>query len=326
MQSIRLCDVTFGHSDASPLFSAVSIDIARGMTGVVGRNGCGKSTFLHLISGALTPAIGRVVRPPHALIHYAPQLDRVFDSLTHEARSADILLLDEPTNGHDRLSTDRLARRLKAFRGIALVVSHDRQLLDAITTRTIRIANGRAQMFDGPYSKARETWRLDEEAQRERYRLAKRARATVASSLESLRGEQSSADSARSKASRLKSPQDSDGREAGRKGAAYAAEAKWSRRVATTRGKLERSLQQKSTELPVFIAQSPKIAFRTIDSPTPIVFCHTGVVIARGDRVLITGRAAIGKTGFIQALVRSCRIPFDQLLYNSARAKRTGTG
>jgi ATP-binding cassette subfamily F protein 3 len=64
----------------------------------------------------------------------------------------DVLLLDEPTNHLDLATTEWLEEYLKAFPGACLIVSHDRYLLDAVTTRTLELAQGVIESYPGPYS------------------------------------------------------------------------------------------------------------------------------------------------------------------------------
>ena len=75
-----------------------------------------------------------------------------------------VLLLDEPTNHLDADARGLLVRSLERFGGIGLVVSHDRALLEELTTGTIRVHERRTTWYRGPYSTARDTWeRVDRE-------------------------------------------------------------------------------------------------------------------------------------------------------------------
>jgi ATP-binding cassette subfamily F protein 3 len=65
---------------------------------------------------------------------------------------SDILLLDEPTNHLDLPAILWLERWLKAYEGILLVVSHDRDFLDEICTRVAHIENEAVILFTGNYS------------------------------------------------------------------------------------------------------------------------------------------------------------------------------
>lgn len=58
------------------------------------------------------------------------------------ASEPDILLLDEPTNHLDVPMINLLEKRLKAFRGAILLVSHDRLFLTSVSTNTLWLRQG----------------------------------------------------------------------------------------------------------------------------------------------------------------------------------------
>jgi len=64
----------------------------------------------------------------------------------------DNLLLDEPTNDLDMETVVWLENYLANYQNTVLVVSHDRHFLDAVSTHTVDIDYGKAQMFAGNYS------------------------------------------------------------------------------------------------------------------------------------------------------------------------------
>ena len=68
-------------------------------------------------------------------------------------QSPDLILLDEPTNHLDIESILWLEDFLKNYNGAIIMVSHDRQFLDAITNRTIEIINQGVEDYRAPYSK-----------------------------------------------------------------------------------------------------------------------------------------------------------------------------
>ncbi|HZU53376.1 MAG TPA: ABC-F family ATP-binding cassette domain-containing protein [Holophagaceae bacterium] len=67
-------------------------------------------------------------------------------------RRPDVLVLDEPTNHLDPDQVERLQSWLQGFSGALLLITHDRQLLDAVVDRMIELENGRAVSYDGGYS------------------------------------------------------------------------------------------------------------------------------------------------------------------------------
>ena len=69
--------------------------------------------------------------------------------LTHPA---ELLVLDEPTNHLDLAAVAWLEHRLRAFRGGLVLVTHDRHLLDRITTRMLELDRGHAYVHEGGYA------------------------------------------------------------------------------------------------------------------------------------------------------------------------------
>jgi ATP-binding cassette subfamily F protein uup len=64
----------------------------------------------------------------------------------------DLLVLDEPTNHLDLGAIAWLEDRLAAFRGGLVVVTHDRYVLDRVTTRILELDRGRGYLHEGGYS------------------------------------------------------------------------------------------------------------------------------------------------------------------------------
>ncbi len=65
---------------------------------------------------------------------------------------SELLLLDEPTNHLDLDALVWLEAWLKKYPGTLLVISHDREFLDAVTNVTIHIENGQLTRYGGNYS------------------------------------------------------------------------------------------------------------------------------------------------------------------------------
>src|SRR5438477_7297503 len=91
----------------------------------------------------------------------------------------DLLLLDEPTNHLDLEAALWLERFLRRYRHSFILVSHDRQLLNAATTTTLHLDNGKLALYSGGFDAflrarreagARQT-ALAQRQQRERERL-----------------------------------------------------------------------------------------------------------------------------------------------------------
>ena len=66
---------------------------------------------------------------------------------------SDLLLLDEPTNHLDLDALVWLEAWLQRYQGTMIVISHDREFLDAVTQVTVHIENAKLNRYGGNYSK-----------------------------------------------------------------------------------------------------------------------------------------------------------------------------
>ena len=78
------------------------------------------------------------------------------------AQPTDLLILDEPTNHLDLNAIRWLEQHLLEFRGGVVLVSHDRFLLDQVTTRMVEIDRGATYVHGGGYGQL-----LEAQAERE---------------------------------------------------------------------------------------------------------------------------------------------------------------
>ena len=67
-------------------------------------------------------------------------------------KRSDLLLLDEPTNHLDLDAALWLQEELTTFKGTLLLISHDRDFLDAVTTHTLHLERSAATLYAGNYS------------------------------------------------------------------------------------------------------------------------------------------------------------------------------
>ncbi len=82
---------------------------------------------------------------------------------------SDLLLLDEPTNHLDLDALVWLEAWLKRYDGTLVVISHDREFLDAITDVTLHIDNCKLTRYGGNYSTFEETRAQQMELQQNAY-------------------------------------------------------------------------------------------------------------------------------------------------------------
>ncbi|MDR3356194.1 MAG: ATP-binding cassette domain-containing protein [Spirochaetaceae bacterium] len=199
-------------SSIEPVLRNISAGFHEGWTGISGDNGAGKTTLLLLAAGLLRPCSGQVsgaggIYCPQRTddipdswedFFYAgdKEAGRIMSRLGIEAdwpfrwetlshgerkrmqigaalwRQPEILAMDEPTNHLDREAAGLVAGILESYRGIGLLVSHDRALLDGICGQCLFIRDGAARLRPGGISQGlREEEREALEMLRERKRL-----------------------------------------------------------------------------------------------------------------------------------------------------------
>ena len=98
-------------------------------------------------------------------------------------RTPDMLVLDEPTNHVDATTRKVIEHALAGFRGVGLLISHDRALLDALCSQCLFVSADGVTMRPGGYSQAsgqaaierQSAVRAHEEARREQRRIAREA-------------------------------------------------------------------------------------------------------------------------------------------------------
>ena len=225
---IVLADLSWSTPEGRPLFSNLDLSFTAERTGLVGRNGVGKTTLLKLMARETAPHSGRVsvngtlgvlrqavqvgpdktvadlfeARPGLALLDRAGAGAADADELaradwTLEARLAealarlgldatpqtrlstlsggqrtraglaalvfakpDFILLDEPTNNLDREGRRAVIDLLAGWDGGAIVVSHDRELLDTMDA-IVELTTLGATRYGGNWSRYRERKALE---------------------------------------------------------------------------------------------------------------------------------------------------------------------
>lgn len=174
---LALSRVTYTYPAAQdPILSNVTIAFPQGWTGLLGDNGCGKSTLAKIACGILKPDSGAISgnlltaycpqeadEAPEILVDFALDFGREARSLRKRLsltddmpwrwgelsfgerkklqiacslwQRPDVLAVDEPTNHLDREARAQLTGLLASFIGVGILVSHDRELLDALASR-----------------------------------------------------------------------------------------------------------------------------------------------------------------------------------------------
>ena len=258
---ITLDHISYAHPSEPALFIDLSAVFSAPLTGLIGDNGCGKTTLMRLILGELTPDSGSVVAPER-MAHlsqdlglgsdqtlaelcgisevlralqavesgeYSPELyeaigDRwdveertlaalatygftpaalvnrddpqavraLFARRMHSfsggeaviaalasltASNPEFILLDEPTNNLDSAAKAQLFETLKALPCPALIISHDRDLLEHMNViaelHADRQGVAHLRLFEGNYSTYRQALETEQQAAQRRVSEAK---------------------------------------------------------------------------------------------------------------------------------------------------------
>ncbi len=245
------------------------------------------------------------------------------------AAEPDVLGLDEPTNHIDAGTRAILLDVLRRFRGIGLLVSHDRELLDELCRTTVLVERGGAVSYPGGYTAARALWEAEAEARRGEWAEADAARKRARQQLADARRAEASATRAVSSSSRMKGPRDSDGRSMGAKNLAAWAASGAGRVVARRRRALDEA-DTRVTALAMVKERGGRIDLdwepparrwlATLDGVTLRAGAHlvardVQAAVARDSRIHLAGDNGAGKSTLLAALVGAAAIPRDRLLW-----------
>ena len=258
---ITLDHISYAHPGEPPLFTDLSAVFSAPLTGLIGDNGCGKTTLMRLILGDLTPDSGSLAVPEQMAYlpqdlglgreqtlaelcgiaetlqalqavesgEYSPELYEVIGDnwdveertlatlatygftpatlvnrdnpeairalFTRDMRSfsggeaviaalaslmvsdPEFILLDEPTNNLDSVAKAQLFTALEALPCPALIISHDRDLLERMHVIAELYADhqglGHLRLFEGNYSTYRQALETEQQAAQRRVTEAK---------------------------------------------------------------------------------------------------------------------------------------------------------
>lgn len=126
------------------------------------------------------------------------------------AAEPQVLALDEPTNHLDAPTRALVAQALASFKGVGLLVSHDRALLDELVQSCVFVEAGRALAIPGTYTQARRELELRQDTVRTERRQARGELARIKA--ESVRRDGVAARSAARRSARHLDRHDRDGR------------------------------------------------------------------------------------------------------------------
>ncbi|HSP19991.1 MAG TPA: ATP-binding cassette domain-containing protein, partial [Myxococcaceae bacterium] len=233
------------------------------------------------------------------------------------AREPRVLLLDEPTNHLDADGRGRVLASLERFRGAGVVVSHDRALLEALTSRTARVHRGALTLTSGDYGEAKEIWEADKERTQDLRHAAQSRERRARQALAEARAARASAE--RSLSGKKRDPKDRDARGIGAQTRRAWAEARQGgdvRRLRTAAARAAAAVPEASVEAElgrsVFLGYtpSPTPVIVTLDAPalragSRVLARNVHLVLRRQDRVRLAGPNGAGKTTLLHRLLEA---------------------
>lgn len=243
------------------------------------------------------------------------------------AAEPDVLLLDEPTNHLDSEARDLLIAALDSFRGCGVVVSHDRTLLNDVTTRTLRVIGGRVDVWNAPYDIAHDAWAARAAEQSARHDRMRAEQRKLSRRIADQRRTSEQKDAERKRERRAAGKHDLDTRGSA---ASYKHE-RGQKTGAQTVFSMTNSLERVEADIDAlrfdkirggdiaFDFEPPNkeflIRFNGLVSAGDIDLFEADVEVRRSDRIRIAGANGAGKTSLLAAMVESVSIPMDKVLY-----------
>ncbi|HEY6394468.1 MAG TPA: ATP-binding cassette domain-containing protein [Candidatus Binataceae bacterium] len=247
------------------------------------------------------------------------------------AAGPSVLILDEPTDHLDLDARALLSGGLRRFAGIGILVSHDRVLLDSLTSYTVRVHEGSARIWRGSYSVAKRSWEAEQREYQDEYDRVKHQHQMLKRRLDDKRRAATGAERQANSGARLRmrGKRDHDATSMLSKGKAQMASERLSRDAGLLRRSLEREEQRLSTfqfrKTPgrsVFVdyVPAPYARLFTIDSPEicageRVVLRDVHLVVGRESRIRVAGPNGAGKSTLLAAMLADSKLPDARLLY-----------
>ncbi len=244
------------------------------------------------------------------------------------AEEPEILLLDEPTNHLDETARSILANALLRYRGVGLVVSHDRSFLNELTTKTIRVDHGVVELTNGNYETAQAAWKEVEAQQMAAYESLKTEQRKLKRRIADQRRAAETKRAKHKRKLREAAPKDHDASSMEAKSRHVAGEATATRQLRTTRSAADRTAAElasfemrRDVGRSFFFGYEPPRRSRLLRYQGPLqagshlIADEITADVGRDDRVWLRGPNGAGKTTLLEALAEASTLPDDRLFY-----------
>ena len=228
----------------------------------------------------------------------------------------DVLIVDEPTNHLDAEARGYVIDALRRHSGVGIAVSHDRELLREVTSQTLRVHQGRVELYPGSYSNARALWQAAAESARETRAQSIERRDILQRRVADAARMKEAASRNRSAKARMKNRRDHDATSIMADGRAANGEARISRSLHVIGAKLERAnesipefIVDKTLGRSLFVGYQPAPHARIfgldgedVQVGGKTILSEVRVALGRHARVHLGGPNGSGKSTLIAAL------------------------
>jgi ATPase subunit of ABC transporter with duplicated ATPase domains len=250
-------------------------------------------------------------------------------------QSPDLLAIDEPTNHIDADARSMLVGALRAFRGIGLLVSHDRELLDELCDKTLFMRPPSVVLRPGGYSKAIELAQAERQRIKTERRVAKQQFQRLRAEVAIRQNEARQADRRRSRSGI--SNRDSDARAkidlarvTGKDGKAGRLADQLDGRLKQAQARVDAIRVEKEHRLGIELAGEPSrrnFLLNLEPGELPMgdsrVLEFPNLVLRPDDRVAIVGPNGAGKSTLVRHLISCINLPDQRIVYVPQEIDRT---
>lgn len=232
-----------------------------------------------------------------------------------------VLALDEPTNHLDAPTRELVTQALSSFKGVGLLVSHDRALLDTLAQSCVFMEAGKALAIPGGYTQARRELDLRQEVVRTERRQARSELARIKAERD--RRDRVAARSDARRSARHLDRHDRDGRAkiqlaifSGQDGKTGKLSSQMDKRIEAIEKQVEsfdaKKIRNNSLELDTKPA-ARKVLAHIPEGCIPLgssrVLHHPELYLCNEDRIGLIGKNGAGKSTLLSALLQQVTLP-----------------
>jgi ATP-binding cassette subfamily F protein 3 len=205
-----------------------------------------------------------------------------------------LLLLDEPTNYLDILSVRWLVRFLRSWKNELMLITHDREFMDSVTTHTMGIHRGKIRKIPGSTLKLYDQILLEEEVYEKTRLNDEKKRREVEQFIERFRAKATKASAVQSRVKSL-------GKKEKLEKLAAVKDLDFSFNAASFTGK--------------WLMETRDLSF-SFGADSPPLIAGLNIAVGKEDRIAVIGKNGKGKTTLLSLLAGELTPRTGEVLYN----------